>query len=62
MRKCTLDERPSMFIRDKPIFSSERVLHKDYYCRGSFGKKDLCTCVSGGLMPGQTDGKPPVVK
>jgi hypothetical protein len=26
--KCTLDERPSIFIRDKPIFSSERMLHK----------------------------------
>jgi hypothetical protein len=22
--------RPSIFIRDKPIFSSERMLHKDY--------------------------------
>jgi hypothetical protein len=22
---CTLDQRPSIFIRDKPIFSSERV-------------------------------------
>jgi hypothetical protein len=27
--KCTLDERPSILIRDKPIFSSERMLHKD---------------------------------
>jgi hypothetical protein len=25
-----LDERPSIFIRSKPIFSSERMLHKDY--------------------------------
>jgi hypothetical protein len=23
-----------MFVRDKPI-SSERMLHKDYYCKGS---------------------------
>jgi hypothetical protein len=23
----TLDEKPSIFIRDKPIFSSERMLH-----------------------------------
>jgi hypothetical protein len=30
-----LDERPSIFIRDKPIFSSERMLHKDYYHKGS---------------------------
>jgi hypothetical protein len=27
--KCTLDERLSIFIIDKPIFSSERILHKD---------------------------------
>jgi hypothetical protein len=29
---------PSMFIRDKPIFSSERMLHKDYYRKGSVEK------------------------
>jgi hypothetical protein len=34
----TLDERPSIFIRDKPIFSSERMLHKDYYHKGSVEK------------------------
>jgi hypothetical protein len=27
--KCTLDERPSILITDKPIFSSERMLRKD---------------------------------
>jgi hypothetical protein len=27
--KCTLDEMPDKFIRDKLIFSSERMLHKD---------------------------------
>jgi hypothetical protein len=37
--KGTLDERPSIFIRDKPIFSSERMLHKDYYSKDSVGKK-----------------------
>jgi hypothetical protein len=37
--KCTLDEMPSIFIRDKPIFSSERMLHKDYYCRSSVEKR-----------------------
>jgi hypothetical protein len=37
--KFTLDERPRIFIRDKPIFSSERMLHKDYYRRSSVGKK-----------------------
>jgi hypothetical protein len=33
-----LEERPSIFIRDKPIFSSERVLHEDYYRKGSVEK------------------------
>jgi hypothetical protein len=32
--KCTLDERPSIFIRNKPIFSSDRMLLKDYYRKG----------------------------
>jgi hypothetical protein len=36
---CTFDERPSIFIRDKPIFSSERMLHKDYYHKGSIEKE-----------------------
>jgi hypothetical protein len=36
--KGTLDERPRIFIRGKPIFSSERMLHKDYYCRSSVEK------------------------
>jgi hypothetical protein len=35
----TLDERPSIFIRDKPIFSSERMLHKDYYSRDLVEKR-----------------------
>jgi hypothetical protein len=39
--KCTLDEIPSIFVRDKPIFSSERMLHKDYYRRSSAEKKNL---------------------
>jgi hypothetical protein len=36
--KCTLDERPNIFIRDRPIFSSERILHKDYYRKSSAGE------------------------
>jgi hypothetical protein len=35
----TLDERSSAFIRDKPIFSSKRMLHKNYYSKGSVEKK-----------------------
>jgi hypothetical protein len=38
---CTLDGRPSIFIRDKLIFSSERMLHKDYYDKGSVEKNLL---------------------
>jgi hypothetical protein len=37
-----LHVRPSIFIRDKPILPSERMLHKDYYRMGSVEKrKDL---------------------
>jgi hypothetical protein len=36
-----LDERPSIFLRDKPIFSSERMLHKDYYLKGSVAKMKI---------------------
>jgi hypothetical protein len=45
--KCTLDERPSKFIRDKPIFSSERMLHKDYYARVQLRKKSLVVGLKG---------------
>jgi hypothetical protein len=34
----TWKKRPSIFIRGKPILSSERMLHKDYNCRGSVEK------------------------
>jgi hypothetical protein len=37
----TLDERRSIFIRDESIFSSERMLHTDYYRKGSVEKKNL---------------------
>jgi hypothetical protein len=36
---CTFDERPGLFIRDKPIFSSETMLHTDYYHKGSVERK-----------------------
>jgi hypothetical protein len=44
---CKLDERPSIFIRDKPIFSSERMLHRDYYRRSSVEKKSLVVGLKG---------------
>jgi hypothetical protein len=34
----TLDEMPSIFIRDKPVFSSDKMLHKDYDRKGSVEK------------------------
>jgi hypothetical protein len=40
-RWVALDKTPSMFIQDKAILSSERVLHKDYDRKGSVGKKSL---------------------
>jgi hypothetical protein len=33
------DERPSIFLRDKPLFSSQRTLHKDYYGKDSAEKE-----------------------
>jgi hypothetical protein len=32
-------QRPGIFMRDKPILSSERMLHKDYDRKGSVAKK-----------------------
>jgi hypothetical protein len=36
---CMNAEKPSIFIKDKPIFSSERMLHKNYYRKDSVEKK-----------------------
>jgi hypothetical protein len=46
--KRTLDLRPSIFITDKSIFSSERMLHKAYYGKGSVG--------GGGISGGGSQG------
>jgi hypothetical protein len=35
----TLEKRPNILVRDKHIFSSERMLHKDYDRMGSVEKK-----------------------
>jgi hypothetical protein len=32
------NKRPSIYVRDNPIFSSERMLRKDYGRRGSVEK------------------------
>jgi hypothetical protein len=39
----------SIFIRDKPIFSSERMLRKDYYRKGSVAKKQSLVVSHKGL-------------
>jgi hypothetical protein len=44
----TLDEKPTIFIRDKSTLSSERMLHKDYNSKGSVEKKNLYSWVSRG--------------
>jgi hypothetical protein len=41
--------RPSTFIRDKPILSSERMLHKDYNRKGSVAKKKSLVVILKGL-------------
>jgi hypothetical protein len=38
---------PSVFIRDKPVFSSERMLHKDCDCKGSVKKISLVVNLKG---------------
>jgi hypothetical protein len=44
----TLDKRPSIFIRDKPIFLTERMLRKGYDCKVSFAqKKSLVVSLKG---------------
>jgi hypothetical protein len=51
-----------LFIRDKPTFSSERILHKNYQIRGSvkniYGRDTQGAWRQGELI----GGKPPVVK
>jgi hypothetical protein len=54
----------SSIVRDKPIFSSERMLHKDYYRRSSAKKKKKSGRGSQGAWRQDEliGGKPPVVK
>jgi hypothetical protein len=39
----------SLFIRDKPILSSDWMLHKDYGCKGSVAKKKVLVVGLEGL-------------
>jgi hypothetical protein len=61
---CTW-QRPSLFIRDKPILSSDRNLHKDYERKGSAAKKKKTLNHEPQEARRQDElmgGKPPVVK
>jgi hypothetical protein len=61
--KCTLDEKPSRFIRDKPIFSLERKLHKNYYRKISAEQKISGRGSQGAWRQDELiGGKLPVVK
>jgi hypothetical protein len=55
MYKMYIWWKPSILIRDKPIFSSERMLHKDYYFRDQLEKENLWSWVSRNLTPRWTD-------
>jgi hypothetical protein len=47
-RVVTLNERPSVFIRGKPVVSSGRMLRKDYDRKGSVAKrKSLVVSLKG---------------
>jgi hypothetical protein len=39
--------KAKIFIRDKPIFSLERILYKDYDCKGPVGIKILVASLEG---------------
>jgi hypothetical protein len=47
---------------DNPIFSSERMLHKDYYRRSSVKKKSGRGSQGARRQDELIGGKPPVVK
>jgi hypothetical protein len=41
VRYVHLTKRPNIFIREKPILSSQKMLHKEYDSKGSAKKKHL---------------------
>jgi hypothetical protein len=40
-------ERPAAIVGDRPILSSERMLHKDYESECSVGEKNLIMSLKG---------------
>jgi hypothetical protein len=57
-----LDETPCIFIRDKHIFSWERMLPKDNDHNGSNKKMSGRECQGAWRQDELIGGKPPVVK
>jgi hypothetical protein len=55
-------QRPSIFIRDKPNFSSQRLLHKDYGRKGSVEKSLVRGSQGAWRQDEMIRCKPPVVK
>jgi hypothetical protein len=47
--------RKAKHVRDNPIFSSEKMLHKNYYRKSSVEKKISGRGSQKGLMPRRTD-------
>jgi hypothetical protein len=60
--KYTLDKKPNTFVRDKPSFLSERMLHKDCYRKSSVGKISQVVGLEGWRQDELIGGKPPVIK
>jgi hypothetical protein len=55
------DKRPSIFIRDKPILSSDRMLHKEYDHKDSVEKTICVNEPQGAWCQDELIGcKPPV--
>jgi hypothetical protein len=59
---CTVEDQ-QQFVKDRPILSSERMLHKDYDHKDSVEKKiDGRESQSAWCQDELIDVKPPVVK
>jgi hypothetical protein len=61
-RGLVYSAKASIFIRDKTIFSSERMLHKDYYRKNSVAKISLAVIVKGLGTKTKWLAVPPVIK
>jgi hypothetical protein len=55
-------QKRSIVVRDKPILSSEMMLHKESHRKSSVEKKILCKYQGAWRQDELIGGKPPVVK